>query len=160
MIAEARILVEMDHGMWRAQADQVTAEQSTKNLIVMALRKIRNMLGPMGLTKSPIQKHRTIEPIDPAIKPFSSLQRVVRARANHDAQMLLNGQGDREEIGQFWGIRFPSNWYDVHTNQHGNINAEGQFDDLIRQTEAAAEDQPVEIKIKLLNRLAIQIRNS
>jgi hypothetical protein len=157
MIAEARTLVEMDHNMWRAQADQVAVEQSAKNLVVTALQKIRNMLGPMGLTKNPIQKHRVTEPIGPAVGPFSSLRRVVQARANRDAQMLLSGQGNREAIGQFWGIQLPTGWYDVHAGQRGKVNAEGQFDDLIRQTVAAAEGQPVEAKIELLNQLAAQI---
>lgn len=164
MIAEARVLVEMDHSMWGSkseafsrQADQEVRQQSAKNLVVMALQKIRNMLGPMGLTKAPIQKHRVTEPIGPAVAPFSSLRRVVQAKASQDAQMLLSGQGDQEQIGGFWGIQLPTGYYDVHAGQRGKAHAKGQFDDLIRQTVAAAEGQPVETKIELLDQLAGQI---
>lgn len=157
LIAEARTLVEMDHNMWRDQADSIAVEQSAKNLVVTALQKIRNMLGPMGLTKAPIQKHKATEPIAPAVPPFSALRRVVQAKANRDAQMLLGGQGNREQIGKFWGIQLPNSWYDVKAGQHGRVNAEGQFDDLIRQTVAAAQEQPVEAKLELLGQLAAQI---
>lgn len=142
------------HKMWRRHTDEISSEQSAKNLIVSSLNKIRNMLGPMRLTKNPIQKHRVTEPIDQAIAPFDNLRRVVREKTQADAQMLINGQGDREKIGQFWGIQLPTNYYDVYAGQNGRVNANGKFDDLIRQTIAASNGKPIELKIELLNRLA------
>jgi hypothetical protein len=142
--------------MWVENGDEIVLQQAAKSLVVNSLSKIRNMLGPMGLTKGPIQKHRVTEPIGPAVAPFDGLRRAVKARAQQDAQMLLQG-GDREQIGQFWGIQLPTGYYDVHAGQHGKVNAEGQFDDMIRQTVASAEGQPPEAKIELLNQLAAQL---
>ena len=122
----------------------------------MALQKIRNMLGPMGLTKQDIQKHVATEPIGPAVAPFDALRRVVQTKVKQDSQALLSGE-DRDRIGQFWGIKLPTGYYDVHAGQRGKVNVEGQFDELIRQTVAAAEGQPVESKIELLGQLAGQL---
>jgi hypothetical protein len=155
-IATAQTLIETNHGMWKAR-DDIATQQSAQNLVIAALQKIRNMLGPMGLTKATIQKHRATEPIGPAVGPFSTLRRAVHARVNQDALMLLNGQGDRESIGRFWGIQFPTDWHDVDAGQRGKVNAEGEFDKLIRQTVAASEGQPMEARIELLARLAEQI---
>lgn len=144
------------HGIWLENADEIVAQQAAKNIVVTALSKIRKMLGPMGLTKNPIQKHRVTEPIGPAVGPFSNLRMAVQRRAKQDAALMLRG-GDRETIGQFWGIQLPTGYYDVHAGQHGRVNAEGQFDELIRQTVAAAEGQPLEARVALLDELAAQL---
>ena len=152
LIAEAasRTLVETSHGMWRQRADETVVKQSAKNLVITALSKIRDMLGEMGLTKNPVQKYRIIEPIGQAVTPFNNLRRAIQKRAKQDAQMLMGGGDHRERIEAFWGIKFPTGYYGVHAN----VNAEGQFDELIRQTIATAKEQPVEARIELLNRLA------
>ncbi|MHA1288933.1 MAG: hypothetical protein ACTSPB_16195 [Candidatus Thorarchaeota archaeon] len=146
-------LIKGNHGIWeeRDSDDTITAQQSYKNIIVTALSKIRRMLGPMGLTKNDIQKHQTIEPIGPAVVPFSNLRMAVRKRAERDAEMFLAG-GNRERIGGFWGIELPSGYYDI-VGQRGAVNPDGQFDDLIRQVVAASENQPVEVRIRLLDQL-------
>lgn len=159
LIAEAapRHLTETDHGMWLQRGNEIVNQSSAKSLVVTALSKIRKMLGPMGLVKGEIQTNRPTEPIGPAVGPFDSLRRAVSARAKNDAMMLANGQGDREMIGQFWGIQLPTDYYDVEAGQFGKVNTEGQFDRLIEQTKAAAEKQPaIEGRIELLNQFAVQ----
>ena len=146
-----RCLIETRHG-WADNSSDLAAEQSAKNLIYMALIKIRNMLTPMGLIKSGPQK--TKEPIGPAVGSFDGLRRAVKARAQQDASSLMRGVGNREKIGNFWGFQIPTNLYDVGASPHGTATATGQFDNMIRQTVAAAEGQPAEVRINLLGQLA------
>jgi len=146
-----------------SHADRISREQSAKNLVVTSLIKVRNMLGPMGLTKRPIQKHRVVEPIgDPGVfRAFNSLREVVRARAQRDARSILNGE-NAERIGEFWGFQVPTGWYDVHAGQMGRPTATGAFDNMIRNTvEQAAglenDEAGLATKAELLNQLASQI---
>ena len=153
LIAEChpRCLIETHHG-WQDNSNDLAVEQSAKNLVYMALTKIRNMLMPMGLVKSGPQK--VTEPIGPAVGPFDGLRRTVQTRAQRDASSLMRGAGNREQIGNFWGFQIPTNLYDTEASPHGTATATGQFDNMIRQTVAAAEGQPAEVRINLLGQLA------
>lgn len=156
MITDAtpHFFVEMSNSMWRERGNNVSTEQSAKNLVIIALRKIRNMLGPMGLAKGPIEAHRTIEPIGPAVAPFDGLRMAVRDRAQRDAMKIINDTGNRERIENFWGIKLPKNYYDIEAGQHGKANVTGQFDNLIRQVVEASQNKSVEYKINLLKQFA------
>lgn len=156
MITESSpsMIIEMSHRMWRERGDKTVMQQSTDNLILISLQKIRNMLGAMGLTKNPIQKHRVTEPITAIAGSFDKLRTAVRTRAYNDAMALMNNKGDRDEIEKFWGIKFPKGYYDASVSQFGSVNVNGTFDDMIRQTVSDSEDQPLETKIELLHRLA------
>lgn len=151
-------LVETQHG-WKERGTALAAEQSAENLIYTSLRKIRNMLQPMGLLKGgeiggEIKKNHVAEPIAPAVAPFDALRRAVRARAEHDTQSLADGYGHPQRVGEFWGFQIPRGHYDVEAGSAGSPNANGQFDEMIRQTVKASKGKPVEAKIELLNQLA------
>lgn len=145
-----RCLIETRHG-WADNSNDLAAEQSAKNLVYMALTKIRNMLMPMGLVKSGPQKTR--EPIGPAVGPFDGLRRAVQTKAQQDAASLIQGTGNRKKIGNFWGFQVPTNLYDIEASPHGTATATGQFDNMIRQTVAAAKGQPAEVRVNLLGQL-------
>ena len=144
-------LIETRHG-WADNSNDLAAEQSAKNLVYMSLIKIRNMLTPMGLIKSGGQKVK--EPIGPAVGPFDGLRQIVKAKAQQDAASLMQGTGNRNKIGNFWGFQVPTSLYDAEASQHGTATATGQFDNMIRQTVTAAKGQPAEVRINLLGQLA------
>lgn len=140
-----------------SRGDQIAIDQSSKNLVITALTKIRNMLGPMGLVKGGrIQGHKPIEPIPIANTPFLTLRKAVKSKVQRDSAAIQSGKANPEQIGQFWGFQFPTSWTDI-IGQHGKTNVQGTFDGLIRQTIAQSEGQPGEVKADLLNRLATQI---
>lgn len=125
-----------------ARSDEISREQTAKNLVITTLHKLRNMLEPMGLLKSGSKG----EPVhDPNVgRAFNSLRDTVKSIVSRDAKKIIANEEDTDldSIGKYWGFQIPRGWLDVHSGQAGRATADGYLDDLIRQARKEAAEIP------------------
>ena len=138
-------------------ADSIALEQSTKNFQVMVLSKLREFLNTIGLSQGK-SKHSIIQPITSAAPQYSTVKNHIASLMLIDAKRLLKdglGSATAKEIGQKWGFRFPTNYYDVKTGQMGAVTVDGAFDDLLHDLAGKAlRTNNEEDRIKLLSLVA------
>lgn len=136
LIAEGSIR-EMRH---QDEADAVALQQSLKNLQLSTMLKLRNWLDGMGLSKGK-EKHRVTEPLPVAVSAFDSLRRAVQRRLQEHSQLvMLHGpESDQARaVEQYWGFRFPANWYDAQRGQMGKSAINGHIDKILGQAKKQA----------------------
>jgi hypothetical protein len=137
--------------------DAIVRQQSAKDLVVNARKKMRNVLGRLGLTKSgAVRMHEPIEAVPAVHSEFSTLLNAATSRAKNDARDVMNGH-NLDRIGQFWGVQLPTGYYDVEAGQRGKQHAQGIVDKMIMDVARAADGKPVETKAQLLLNLADNI---
>ena len=145
-----------------ARADEISREQTAKNLVVTTLHKLRNMLESMGLLKAGSKG----EPVhDPNIgRAFNKLRDTVRSIVSRDAKEIIANEEDVDlaSIGRYWGFQIPKGWLDIHAGQAGRATADGHLDDWIRQAKEKAAEIPsdergLRLKAQILNHLGDEI---
>jgi hypothetical protein len=138
-------------------ADRMSLEQTGKHLIRIALGKLRNILGPMGILKG--GEYAIKEPSGPKEVQiaFNNLRRIVKEKATEHAKMIASGE-DASELESFWGIRIPTSWFDVEVGQYGKPTTTGLYDDILRGGIAMVQTEPRRVT-EVLNQMGIEISN-